>query len=159
MKLLSMSPTANTQVWFNSRYWLHCQYFLLEFKGFWDKNWKSMMTIQWRYYSGNLRKICDVICPKFLWTHFFLSCWTNDVTNFPKVIKSMPSMNCHLRFSIFVPETLKFKWQCSQCLELNPTCVIHWLSSGPTFVPHIFSEYLVEIMIWHFCVSVLFSCI
>ena len=24
----------NTQVWFNSRYWLHCQSFLFEFKGF-----------------------------------------------------------------------------------------------------------------------------
>ena len=59
---------------------------------------------------------------QFLWIHFFLSCWTNDVTNFPNVMKLMSSPNCHLRFSIFVPETLKFKWQCSQYLELNPTC-------------------------------------
>ena len=37
-------------------------------------------------------------------------------------MKLMSSPNCHLRFSIFVPETLKFKWQCSQHLELNHTC-------------------------------------
>ena len=29
---------------------------------------------------------------------------------------------CHLRFSIFILETLKFEWQCSQYFELNPTC-------------------------------------
>ena len=34
----------------------------------------------------------------------------------------MSSLNCHLRFSIVVLETLKFEWQCSQYLELNPTC-------------------------------------
>ena len=28
----------------------------------------------------------------------------------------------HFRFSVFVPETLKLEWQCSQYLELNPTC-------------------------------------
>ena len=34
----------------------------------------------------------------------------------------MSSLNCHLRFSIVVLETLKFEWQCSQYLELIPTC-------------------------------------
>ena len=28
----------------------------------------------------------------------------------------------HFRFSIFIQEMLKFEWQCSQYLELNPTC-------------------------------------
>ena len=31
---------------------------------------------------------------------------------------------CHFRFSIFVLETLKFEWQFSQYLELNPSCVL-----------------------------------
>ena len=34
----------------------------------------------------------------------------------------MSSLSCDLRFSIFVLETLKFEWQCSQYLDLNPTC-------------------------------------
>ena len=58
---------------------------------------------------------------QFLWTHFFLSCWTNHVTNFPKVMNLMSSPNCHRGFSIVVLETLKFEWQYSQYLELNPT--------------------------------------
>ena len=41
---------------------------------------------------------------------------------FIMVIISMSSPNCDLRFSIVVLETLKFEWQCSQYLELNPTC-------------------------------------
>ena len=61
----------------------------------------------------------------FLWTHFFLSCWTDYVINFLKVMNLMSSPNCHLRFSIVVLETLKFEWQCSQYLELNPTCDVH----------------------------------
>ena len=36
----------------------------------------------------------------------------------------MSSLNCHLRLSIFVRETLEFEWQCSQYLELNLTCVL-----------------------------------
>ena len=31
--------------------------------GFYDKNLKSKMTGQWRYYSGNLQKICNIIGP------------------------------------------------------------------------------------------------
>ena len=61
------------------------------------------------------------LIAQFLWTHLFLSSWTNDVTNFQKVMKLIASLNCHLRFSIFVLETFKFEWQCSQYLELNPT--------------------------------------
>ena len=52
------------------------------------------------------------------------SFWTNDATNFPKVMKLMSSLTCHLRFLIFVLETLKFEWQCGQYLELNPTCAL-----------------------------------
>ena len=51
-----------------------------------------------------------------------LSFWTNNVTNFPKVMKLMCSLTCHFWFSIFVIENMKFEWQCSQYLELNPTC-------------------------------------
>ena len=91
------------------------------------------MTGQWRYYLGNLGKIClktwdknanKLICiqyldSQFLLTHFFLSLWTNNVTNVPKVMKLMSSPTCHFRFSIFFLETLKFEWQCSHYLELN----------------------------------------
>ena len=48
---------------------------------------------------------------------------TNNVTHFLKIIQFMSSLNCHRRFSIFLLETLKFEWQCSQYLELNPTCI------------------------------------
>ena len=47
-----------------------------------------------------------------------LNVWTNDVTNFLKVIGIMSI--CHFRFLIFV---FNCEWQCSQYLELNPTCV------------------------------------
>ena len=50
-----------------------------------------------------------------------LSFWTNNVTNFPKVIRLMSLPICCFRFSIFVLETLKFEWQCNQYLQLNPT--------------------------------------
>ena len=62
------------------------------------------------------------LVAQFLWIHFFLSCWTSDVTNSPKVMKLMSLPKCHFRFLIVVLETLKFEWQCSQYLELNPTC-------------------------------------
>ena len=38
-------------------------------------------------------------------------------------MKLMSSLTCHLRFSISFQETLKYEWQCSQYLELNPNCV------------------------------------
>ena len=53
-----------------------------------------------------------------------LSFWTNDVTNFPTVMKLMSSLTCYLRFSIFVLETLTFEWQCSQYLDLIPNCAL-----------------------------------
>ena len=34
----------------------------------------------------------------------------------------MSLLICRFRFSIFVLETLKFEWQCSQYLILYPTC-------------------------------------
>ena len=49
-----------------------------------------------------------------------LSFWTSDVTNYPKVTQLMSLLIFHFQFSIFVLETLKFEWQCSQYFELNP---------------------------------------
>ena len=42
-------------------------------------------------FKKNVNKLIDSKCfvAQFLLTHFFLSCWTNDVTNFPKVMKLM----------------------------------------------------------------------
>ena len=40
-----------------------------------------------------------------------------------KFMKLMSSPTCHLRFSIYVVEFLKCDGQCSQYLELNPTCM------------------------------------
>ena len=37
---------------------------LLEFEVFRTQNWSSKMTNQWRYYSANLEKICNIIGPK-----------------------------------------------------------------------------------------------
>ena len=51
-----------------------------------------------------------------------LSFSTYHVINFPKVSGIKSSPNYHFRFPIFVLETFKLQWQCSQYLELNPTC-------------------------------------
>ena len=45
--------------------WLHCQSFILKFKGFQDNNWESEMTVRWTYYSSNFWKICNIIGAKF----------------------------------------------------------------------------------------------
>ena len=100
----------------------------------------SIQNLRWQF-SGDIiqvtfRKSVTSLVPKnvnklisnqyfvaqLLRTHFFLSFWTNDFTNFLKVMNLMSSPNCHLRFSIVFLKTLKFQWQCSQYLELNPTC-------------------------------------
>ena len=49
-----------------------------------------------------------------------LSFWTNHITNFSQDYMIMPFPICCFRFSIFVLETFKFEWHCSQYLELNP---------------------------------------
>ena len=41
-----------------------------------------------------------------VYSHFF---GMNDVTDFPKVFRIISPLNCHLRFSIIVLETFKFK--------------------------------------------------
>ena len=107
-------------MWFNSRYWLHCQSFLLEFKGL-NLRWQFSGDIIWK----NMNKLISskYLVAQFLWTNFFLSCWTNDVTKFLKVMKLLSAPNCHLGFSTSVLETIKLEWQCSQYLELNRACV------------------------------------
>ena len=50
-----------------------------------------------------------------------LSFWTNDVTIFSTVTGMISLSICHVRFLIF---DLELEWQCSQHLELNPTCDI-----------------------------------
>ena len=64
---------------------------------------------------------------QFLFSLNILSFWAYDVTNFPKGSRIMSPPICYFRFLIFVPETFKFEWQCSQYLELNLTCehVLH----------------------------------
>ena len=42
-------------------------------------------------------------------------------------MKLKSSLTSHLRLSMFVLEALKFEWQRSQYLELNPTCVAETL--------------------------------
>ena len=46
---------------------------------------------------------------QLVYSHVFLSFGTNDVINFPKVTQIISPQNCHLRFSIFVLQTFKFK--------------------------------------------------
>ena len=101
-----------------------------------------MMTGQARYYLGNLWKICNIIGSKtknirslqklfikVLTTNQvlpnILRVWTNDVTNVLKVTRIISPLTSHLRFSIFVLETLKFQWQVlttCQYLQLNRAC-------------------------------------
>ena len=61
---------------------------------------------------------------QFLLSLNILSFWTYNVTNFPKVSGIISPLIRDFRFSICVPETLELEWQCSQYLELNPTCVM-----------------------------------
>ena len=105
---------------------------------------------QWRHYSANLQKILILLvqklkilgkkltCSQYLDCQFLLSLnilsfWTYDVTNFPKVSRIISPPICHFRFSIFVLETLELEWQCSQYLELNPTCAQEDEFSGKYF--------------------------
>ena len=98
------------------------------------------MTILWKYYSANLQEIYNNIGPKldwhldwqFLLSLNILSFWTYHVINFPKVSRIISSPNHHFRVSIFVLETLKLEWKCSQYLEMNPTRYIArspWLAA------------------------------
>ena len=59
---------------------------------------------------------------QFLSSLNILSFWAYDATNFPKVSRIISPLIHHFRFSIAVLETLELEWQCSQYLELNPTC-------------------------------------
>ena len=82
-----------------------------------------------------------LICSHYLDWQFLLSLnilsfWTYDVTNFPKVSEIMSPPIYHIRFSIYVLETLKFERQCSQYLELNPTCGTRTLSKAWTREKH-----------------------
>ena len=81
------------------------------------------MTTRWTNYSGNLRKIFNIVGPKTseniwincivqqgtdyhgVYSNFFWSCWTNDVEDFPKVTWIISPLSCHLRFSIVVLKT------------------------------------------------------
>ena len=46
---------------------------------------------------------------KSVYSHFFLTFWTNDVTNFLKVTWIISPLTCHLRFKFFIIETIKVK--------------------------------------------------
>ena len=91
---------------------------------------------------GNLWKICNIVGPRNLryceftkisnqgtdyksvqYLHNIFCFWIKSVTHFLKVTQIMFLPICYYRFSIFALETLKLEWQCSQYLELNPTCV------------------------------------
>ena len=50
---------------------------------------------------------------------------------------------CHFRFSIFVLETLKFEWECSQYLEFNQICA--YATYIPSLAPHNAKEILFNI--------------
>ena len=65
-------------------------------------------------------------CSQYLDCQFLLclnilSFWTY-VTKFSKASRKISPPIHHSRFSILVLETLELEWQCSQYLELNPTC-------------------------------------
>ena len=52
---------------------------------------------------------------------------------FLKVNQIVSSLTCHLRFSIFVLQTAKSEWQCSQYLELNPTRALETTPSDSVY--------------------------
>ena len=70
------------QVGFNSRYLLYCQWLYLPF--FFNlrvsRNWKSKMTIWWRYQFCNLWKICNIIGPNTYDIGSFQKLWVKVLT-------------------------------------------------------------------------------
>ena len=63
IKASSEQVRSSKQVGFNVRYWLHCHFVFLRLKGLLDNNRKSELTTRWRNYSGNLRKIFNIVGP------------------------------------------------------------------------------------------------
>ena len=108
------------QVRFNSRYWLHC-HLNLRVSGTKIENlrWQfgeDINFITFRKFltllAQQLKKQCVLqqgIAYQPVYWHLFLSFWTIDVTNFSNVTQIVSPLNCHLRFSIVVLETFKFK--------------------------------------------------
>ena len=128
-----------TQAWFNSRYWLHDNYFFLNLRVSWAKienlKWRiggDIIPLTFRKFVMLLVKKLKILRKKMTCSQYFdwqfllslniLSFWTYNVTKFPKVSGIISPPIRDLRFSIGVPDTLEWEWQCSQYLELNPTC-------------------------------------
>ena len=122
------------------------------------------MTIRWRYYSANLQKICNIVglrykeekltCSQYLDQQFLLSLnissfWIYGVTYFPKISRIIsPPIRC-FRFSAFILETLELEWQCSQYLELNPTCAMtHFFKDLRLHILTNFTQANLKIHIW-----------
>ena len=68
-----------------------------------------------------------------VYSNFFLSCWTNDVEDFPKVTWIISPPSCQIRFFDCCPwnffNSRRKDWQCSQYLTLNPTCATGFSTS------------------------------
>ena len=114
---------GTTQVGFNSRCWLHCHSHLRVSR---TKIEKLRLQFGEDINFITFRKFVTLLVqqPKNKYIHknfstkhwlpiglftFFLKFWTNDVTDFPKVTFIISPKNCHLRFSIVVLETFKYK--------------------------------------------------
>ena len=81
-------------------------------------------------------------------------------TDYIAVTQLMALPICHCRFSIFVLETLKFEWQCSQHIELNPICAIWnlfwnllWKWSRRRYDPIEFPHNTYSWRFWHYCTT------
>ena len=120
------------QVGFNSRYWLHCQWLYRPF--FLNLRVSRTKIENLKRQSGRdfnkviFRKFVTSLVQKLKILGVYKNCKSRywlQISFLPNILKRtylMSLLICHFKCSIFVLETLKFGWQCSQYLELNPTC-------------------------------------
>ena len=145
------SAWASWQVGFNSRYWLYCQWlyhlFFLNLRvsrpTIKNLKWQVETDIIWvtfgKFVTSLVQKLkilgvyknCE--CRYLLQIVFltkYLKLLDQWCYKFSKGYQIISPPTCRLRFSIFILETLKVEWQCSQYLELNPTCG-HFMFNDP----------------------------
>ena len=132
-----------TQVGFKSRYWPHHCSLLLQFHVIYDKIWKHKTTNQLKINFEN-KLTSRFYIPHETWKYCHAS------SNF-RILLHNPHLNLNFVdkkltfdwyfyiFSIWAFGNQKLKkeiWQCSQYLDLNPTCAIRTPTSVRVHLIH-----------------------
>ena len=111
---LLLRPIA--QIGFNSRYWLYCNLSLrVSRTKIKNLRWQVSEDINFitcgKFVTSLVQKLKKKMCSRNYESRYWLqiSLFTFFLTNFLKVTWIISPLTCHLRFSIFVLETFKFK--------------------------------------------------